>query len=181
MLEISKLFSSRTLTKEIRSYLLEIISNDQKTNKQLLSERLEVFFPFLLDKQFIPKNVNAYNQNLLSSFANFYGYWFILSNLNTDKNFIPDNLKQKFITFLKLLDSNTSDINLSHQDLSGHILDGLNLSNSILNYTNFHSCSMMGIILDNSLLHNTNFSFAQMDGASLNRASIQSALFDDSS
>lgn len=162
--ELFNVFSPKLLSSEISNYLLEIINNESSEIKNRIASRLEVFFEELIVRDFFQE----YHQDkrvspIELSLNTFYGFWFVLSNLDTKQNFLTQEIKEKFGFLMGCLTKkNKLKINLSYQDLSGLDLSfsyfhNLNLEYSNLSQTNFSYLYCNGVKFKGSILYRTKF------------------------
>ena len=177
LLETSKIFSTRLMTEEVRNYLEEIISNDCTIDKSELCIRLEKFFPYCLDQQFYTRSAEMPNTTIHSAFSNCYGYWFIMSHLNQNRNLIPPSHKDKFAWFLKLLDGENTPINLSWQNLSTTYLEGTNFNGANLSFGIFKRAVMNRCSIERAHLEETDFSYAELKLATFEGTNLKKTNF----
>jgi uncharacterized protein YjbI with pentapeptide repeats len=177
LIEISKIFSVRLLTPEVRAYLKEIILNDTDTDKRGLCARLEKFLPYCLDQQFYSPSAGMPSTVIHATFANFYGYWFVLSHLGQKRNLTPQSHKDKFTLFLKMGDGEKSPFNLAWQDLSDANLNGIDFSGSDLSFGIFKNSRMIRCSLADTHLEETDFSSCQMDLTNFFQSSLRKINF----
>ncbi len=176
-----KLFSPQLLTLEMVEYLQEIVTNDLKTDKQMLSERLTHFFPAFLEKDFF-YSYDSKDRDfpVNGSIHCFYGYWTILSMVKEEKNYIPEYLKHRFAWFLVSLSNlyrGSIRFNLSHQDLSQTLLMSVALRFSTMQNIKLAHANLKGANLFNANilrgnLENANLKGANLIGANLNYANL---------
>jgi hypothetical protein len=189
--KLQQLFADRLLSPEVRSYLLEIMgieAEEVSEKKGVLAERLAKFMPYLLNKQFLYSYTAEQEQAPISrALRTFHAYTTILHNLQTKKNYIPDNKESReqyaqlirwagayFIRSLHLPYQDLGGASLGGASLAGASLAGANLSDANLFITDLFMAN-----LSRANLSRANLSRANLIGTNLSRANLIDADLSD--
>lgn len=177
------LFSSRQISQEIQTYLIDIIENHEDEEEKFeLADRLSSFLPELFKKDFLYEFIlNEDIYPMKKSLNVFYGYWTVLSNLGTKKNYILSDFNKEFYEKLLTLSTNyflsfvvrgdinngVCSLNLSYQQMICSWLVGVHFSNTNLDSTNFGGSRLNDSWFINCSLNNTNFKECDLRGAKM--------------
>ena len=149
-----ELFSSHQISREIQTYLVDIIENYEDREEKLeLADRLASFLPELFEKDFLYVfNLSNDINPMKKSLNVFYGYWTVLSSLGSDKNYVYDFFEDKLYFYLisrnhvikniwkdKSSEGNVPLLNLSYQVIEKVFFKGTNLRK-----INFYNSNLQG-------------------------------------
>lgn len=195
-----ELFSSKTISKEIQNYLIEIIKNGNQEQNIELSKRMASFLCELFEKDFIYQyNLDSDVNIMQKSFDVFYGYWTVLSNLGTKENFIDESYSIKFNNYIKNILSNQiqsiggsgiswydiGKFNFSYQYISssywiGCIFDEINFTNSKLTNISFLESLLFDCDFTESSIVSCNFKKMNNINVSFKKSKIEKVDFTNS-
>ena len=157
------LFHKKMLSNEIVNNLIQIIENEVQQKKDELSERLDSFMSYFLDKGFVYEINSTDIKPLEKSVATFYGFWTIISSLDNKNHIVKNKFTNKLINKFRILRTTFSNtkLNLSNNDLSGLEINNINLedvdiSNCDLSNSTIKHANLQGVDFSNTLLINTN-------------------------
>lgn len=171
--EIYPVVAHKILSKDVISYLLQIIDNDlDVSRKQELAERLNYFLPDLIKRDFLHQfDVNKELQPFDKGLPVFYVYWTILSHLRPN-NTVEEKSRNRFIFLLKSLTNlfGGIQINLRGAEMTHAFLAGIYLENA-----NLVGFDALGANMDRSNLEGANLANAHLTGVYLEGARLASA------
>lgn len=187
-----KLFASRKISDEIRTYLIDIIKNSSDTKtKLMLSQMLQKLLPNLFLNDFL-NNYNLEDNNPIEKSLNiFYGFWTIISQLSVAKNYISPIFKPKFEHYLSFLNTSNNNIqylsgvmnsislDLSFQELSKSYLPTLCFSNNSLIHIHLNNSYLVNTIFSNCNLVHGNLSFSNLKDSDFSESNLQNTNFQD--
>ncbi|MEZ4827071.1 MAG: pentapeptide repeat-containing protein [Bacteroidia bacterium] len=168
--------SPKSLSKEVFDYLVELIQEDEITDKEKLTERLKQFFPKLVKKDFLFKydSESSSENPILLAQNTFFGYWSVMACVNTSGNLLTSELKEKIGFYLRIPPPPAPFL-LSNQDLSFLNLQGANLNGANLNGANLNGANLEGAILKEAYLEGANLNVANLYRAILYGANLKEA------
>jgi hypothetical protein len=157
---LARCFDKRILTGNIKALLIEIIKEADASTRHTLANRLEQFFPKLLDKQFLYQyDVNKDSNPIALCLKTFYGFWTVLAQLEEGRNYIGEENRLGFVEMLKFFSQYAYVANLN--------LSKINLSGADLRNINFFLANLRGADLSNADLSKANLSGADLSKANL--------------
>ncbi|WP_420572534.1 NACHT domain-containing protein [Kordia sp.] len=158
LFHISKLLSSKLISKEVTDYLKELIKNHEDTDqKEELKKRMQFFFEDFLEISFYNPIKDTTN-TIESSLHIFYGFWTVLAEVNMEENLIPEASQDTFVKFLSWATfNNVLSFNLSHQEISYIIFKNTDLTDSILKSMQLNDISFNRILFRGSHIINISF------------------------
>ncbi|MFW3372191.1 pentapeptide repeat-containing protein [Aliarcobacter butzleri] len=193
-----ELFSSKTISKEIQNYLIEIIKNGDEEQNIELAQRMASLLGELFEKDFIYQYNLDIDVNIMKkSFDTFYGYWTILSNLGSSENFINKKFNEKYNIYIThLMRSNLEcfgeataidylyNFNFNYQKISsiywvGCFFINNKFINSTLKYINFSKCYFIDIIFEKTIFYNCYFSHSHFNNCIFKETKINGCDFRD--
>ena len=182
----SKVFSAQSISQEVNDYLIEIIANHNSLeDKQMLSQRMGLFLPYCLERNFLHKFDSDLEKEPFSKATSvFIGYWSILINLDQKKNYFPFPYRAqnfinmcfsyffeiKFIRRMNFSFQDFSDLNMARIVLIESDLSKSNLSNSNLNMAILYR-----VILKEANLKGAFFFRTRLDGANMIDSKLEGA------
>lgn len=194
-----ELFSSKTISLEIQNYLIEIIQNGNQEQNIELAKRMGSFLGELFEKDFIYQyNLDSDVNIMQKSFDTFYGYWAVLSNLDTKENFVEKEFHVKFNNYiahiirdnikpfqLGLSFSNEQYLNFSFQNISnalwvGCFLEYVDFSNSKLSNISFAKSLLLDINFEKTSLEYCDFANSLCSGIIINNSELNNCNFSKS-
>jgi len=185
-----ELFSSKTISFEIQNYLIEIIKNGNQEENIELAKRMESFLGELFEKDFIYQYNLDIDVNIIKkSFDVFYGYWTVLSNLGFNKNFIEEEYRKKFNSYVSNIISfgmnwtSQSKFNFSYQDISITYWENSAFNESNFNYSKLDRIYFCRSFLflgnfDNSIIEYCNFYNVDTISISFKNSEIYESVFE---
>ena len=172
---IFPLFASKVLSQEVVTYLVEIIEQNEETEKKkILREQLIKFLPYLLKKDFLLSyDSRQGNTPMDQATATWYGYWTVLSHLGLKENIIPVKEKERFAYFMILfLPGRFKYLHLDNQSLNEVWVNGIILNRSNLKKINLARASLRGADLIGTKLSDVNLRSATLTGVNFFRAEL---------
>jgi uncharacterized protein YjbI with pentapeptide repeats len=179
-----RLFSHKELSREIESYLEELIAADANDSiKNIVFERLMQNAADMLKREFLPEHQI---KNLRQPLYLFRSYWHILACLCPEECIVKDNFKQKFVYMIKmeqtvsyrkwhLPKAEFSDTNLSKMFLIYAELQQANLRDANLQGADFGGADLQGANLQGADLQGAKLQSAKLQHAKLQLAELQGA------
>lgn len=196
---LNDLFSKKVITKEIQSYLLELIENSDRLKVSELFLTFNKSISYFFANDFISEYKSNNNQYALDVIKNtFYCFWFFYSHLlpcsKSNKNpisflhplfvrskieifkkrdaLLSDEIKDRLPVYLNLLSQNMYPITLE-----GLILNKTSFSNQSLYNINFSGSDLKECKFDNCIISNCDFSFSSLENASFVNSKIINSNF----
>lgn len=174
------IFSSNFISQEIYEYLIEIISNvNQQNEKELLLERMYLFFTYCLERHFLFKFDSSTNElPFKKALATFMGYWSIMVSLCPDKIISHDAKNSKIISdfFGKFFSHHfINNFNLSHQIFHEFSILGGFFPNHDFSHTDFINASMYSSYFKAANMHSVNLKKAFLYWSNFGDANLENA------
>lgn len=165
---IYSIFNKEKMSDEITSHLEEIISNDDKSNKEELLDRLFYFFGEMLKSDFILNyQFDEFSNPVRKSFLCFYGFWFLVSCLGIEKNYLVNpEIQERFCEYIHLLSNTLSGVGVNNLDFSYQTFGHLSFNACV-----FDSCRFVNTVFYNVDFADSIFHFCLFSGKS-NRSSV---------
>jgi uncharacterized protein YjbI with pentapeptide repeats len=171
---IYDIFRSKIITKEICTYLIQLIENDKEFDKSLIVNRLTISCIEMFKSSFLPKAYTKLPINTIC--ANFYGFMTVMSCLDNEKKFINETVSSELCRLIRLLSiDNSSFLDLSRSRLSNSNLFNANLSDSNLSGIDLNQANLSNINLNSANLTEANLYKANLEGAYMNGSTLLSA------
>ncbi|MDF2189338.1 SMEK domain-containing protein [Paraflavitalea sp. CAU 1676] len=151
LLLINDIFGKQDLTGEIMYHLKEIINNSEGLPKEEVVDRMCLYLDDMALTDFlIEYRMDSQGQPVNIALRTFYGFWYFISCLGLEKNYLKSNSTKENVAhlFKHLRRSDKYDVagfDFSYQDLSNLYFDRLSFYdcrfiNTDFTNTDFHGC-----------------------------------------